>query len=419
MNNISVNLERIQRTLDQVVQFNATPDCGYSRFSYSQEDRKVRQYLSQLMKQCGMDVKTDAVGNIRARLSGTNPDRPVIMAGSHIDTVYHGGKYDGALGVVAALEVVNVVTENNISLNYPYEVIIFAEEEGSNFGVTTLGSKCLAGECTLEYLMQLVNPQGISSYQMMKDFGLNPDNLYKDVIKEDEIYAMLELHIEQSVVLENNMIELGIVEEVAGRKAYLVKMHGASGHAGATPMDQRKDALVGASEVISSLAEVINQSGGRRTVVTVGKMECEPNVSNSIVGKVEFTLDIRDVEESWMRSVADHIKQKLSDISAKHALEFEMILQGESDGMYLSQDIARLAENTANDLGVKSLRMVSGAVHDAALLAKLTQVGMVFIPSVGGVSHVPHEHSTPESIQTGCNVLLQTILKLSNSEYET
>jgi len=414
MDNLTTSLDRVQHTLDEIVRFNATPDCGYTRFSYGPEDRAVRQYLIQKMEGAGMSVATDAVGNIRGRLDGRHPDRSSIMAGSHIDTVFHGGKYDGALGVVAALEVVNVLNEHGVSLDYPYEVIIFAEEEGSNFGVTTLGSKCLVGECSLDYLKQLKNPQGVSSYDMMCEFGLEPDNLYKDILKPGEVHAMLELHIEQSVVLENKKIDLGIVEEVAGRKACSVVLNGASGHAGATPMDLRKDALVGACEIISAIDAVISTSGGPRTVVTVGSIRCEPNVSNSIAGKVEFSLDIRDVEEKWMSVVVEGIKARIVEVCNKRGLEFEFGLKGSSSGMYLSKKLTGLTEKTARAHGHSTLRMMSGAVHDSALLTQLTDVGMIFIPSIGGVSHVPEEYSTPESIQVGCNMLLHTVLNISN-----
>lgn len=416
MQQVIPNLERIEDTLSKIANFNATPGVGHTRFSYSDEDRNVREYLINELQQLDMTYQVDAVGNIRARLEGLNPDGPTIMAGSHIDTVLHGGRYDGALGVVAALEVARLIKEHNINFEKNYELIIFAEEEGSNFGVTTLGSKCLAGECSVDYLKKLKNADGVSAYELMTQFGLQPDKLQKSVLNKGEIEAMLELHIEQSIVLENRNIDIGVVEEIAGRKAFWVTLQGASGHAGATPMDDRQDALVGAAEVISSLAEITKRWGGKRTVATAGKIVCKPNVSNSIVGQVEFSLDIRDVDDQWMSNVATGIEEKLKAVSTLHQLQYTMDLQGASDGMHLTADIVQAVEDTTTTCGYSNLRMVSGAVHDAALLAKLTDVGMIFIPSIGGVSHVPHEDSKPEHIQAGCNVLFQTILTLANTK---
>ena len=408
------NIQRIEKDLANLAKFNRTPNLGHTRFSYSKEEKQAMQYVIDEAKNYGLETKIDAMGNLRAKLVGKMPNAPSIMAGSHLDTVLHGGKFDGAFGVVAALESARLIKENKITLQHPFELIVFTEEEGSNFGVTTLGSKSIAGECSLDYLKNLKNDNGESCYDHLKKTGLKLDNLTSDLLKKEELLVMLELHIEQSIVLENSKIDLGFVEEIAGRKSVWVTLEGASGHAGATPMKHRQDALVGAAEIISAIKEIVDKGKGTRTVVTAGKIECHPNVNNTIAGKVSFSLDIRDANNDYMEQIFIELKKKIAKVAEKNNLSFAIQVQGESDGISLSKRLMPILEKVAKKCNFSYTKMVSGAVHDAAILAKLTQVALIFIPSVKGISHTPEEFSKSEHLQIGSDLLANAILEIDS-----
>lgn len=406
-------IERIIKDIEYITEITATPNLGCTRFSYSKEDREVREYLIDEMEKFGLVVKVDGVGNIRAKYIDDNEGKPSIMMGSHIDTVANGGKFDGLTGVVTALEVIRVIKENNIKLKNPIELIVFAEEEGSNFGITMLGSKALIGAYQLEDLKKIKNDEGISSYQMMKDFGLDVDNIENEVLKKEEIKAMIELHVEQGGILDSKKIPLGIVEAIVGMRTYKVTLKGVPNHAGSTPMHLRKDPMVGAAEIISYLEEVAKAKALSNTVATVGKIHCLPNASNVIPGEVEFYVDIRDVETKGIEIVAEELINKVKEIEKKHELKAIVDLVGESDCVKLSPKIVSSIEKTALENEYVFIKMNSGAVHDSAMLTETTDVGMIFVPSINGRSHCPQECTEFEDIKLGCDLLLNTVINIA------
>ena len=243
----------------------------------------------------GLQVKVDGVGNIRARWQGKDPEKPSIMIGSHLDTVLHGGKFDGVLGVVAALGVVRVLNEQQVRLEVPVEIIVFAEEEGSNFGSVCAGSKALTGRYSIQDLKRIKNPEGLSMYQAAEKFGLKPERLSRELLRPDEVQAMLELHIEQGGVLDSLKIPIGIVEAIAGSKWLRVEIEGIPNHAGATPMGMRKDPMTAAAQIIAEIDKIVREKAFATTVGTVGKFDCQPNIPNCIPEKVIFIVDLRDV----------------------------------------------------------------------------------------------------------------------------
>ncbi|WP_432666559.1 M20 family metallo-hydrolase [Wukongibacter baidiensis] len=409
---MNTSFERIKRDIENLSMYNQTPELGCTRPSYSKEDRKARDYLLREMKRQGLKITIDGIGNIRGKLEGKNPDFPAIMTGSHIDTVLKGGKYDGIVGVVGGLEVIRTIKENALKLNHPIELVIFSEEEGANFGITTAGSKALVGEYCLGDIKNIKNSKGISYYEILKDFGLDPDTIDDTKLKSSDIKAMIELHIEQSVVLEKKRKSIGIVKGIAGRRAYSIELTGESNHAGATPMNLRKDPMVVAGKIISSINQVVKENGLDTTVATVGKIDCQPNVSNIIAHRVRFTVDIRDVENDAMDHVLNGLKSLVRNVADESKVDYHIECIGESNGILLSEDIVNTIEEVVNENNIFYCKMNSGAVHDAALLAKLVDVGMIFIPSKDGRSHVPEEYTSYEDIQQGCDVLLKTILRL-------
>jgi hydantoinase/carbamoylase family amidase len=346
-------------------------------------------------------------------MEGTSPDKPVVMAGSHIDTVPHGGMFDGLVGTIGALEAIRVISEEGINPTHPVELVIFSEEEGSNFGSTTAGSKAMVGKYGVEDLKKLKNPEGLSMYEAAKNAGYDPDALPGQTLKKEEVKAMLELHIEQSVVLDSEGIPIGVVEAIAGINAFEIEFTGVANHAGATPMHLRKDALVAAAKVISKVESLARSTASPSTVGTVGRIFCEPNVSNVIPGKVRFTLDARDVDPEGIEELVGNVRKAVEAEAAAGGLEAKMRFVGGSDPIILPEDMVDLIEETAKGMGVKYRRMNSGAVHDACLLAKITKIGMIFVPSINGRSHVPEENTRFEDIQLGCDLLLESILKLA------
>ncbi|WP_174614551.1 Zn-dependent hydrolase [Virgibacillus ihumii] len=410
---MGINLERMLKDFEAIIGYTKTPGNGCTRFSYSEEDKKTREYLFSQMKVLGLSVKVDGVGNIRATY-GKEIDRPPIMIGSHIDTVENGGKFDGLTGVLTALEIIRVLKEEQVSLLHPVELVIFAEEEGSNFGSTMLGSKVLTGKYGIKELQTIKNGEGDSVYDVAKKFGLNPDRIEKDVLRKEEVHAMIELHIEQGAVLEMQQKSVGIVQAIAGMKTLKVTLEGDSNHAGTTPMNLRQDPLAGAAHIISHIQQTAKNEAPQTTVATVGKISCQPNMPNVIPQRVEFFVDVRDVEKKGIDFIVNALTDEVNAIASENNLQSKVELVGASDPVKMSSEIVDTIEEAAVKQAYNYMKMNSGAVHDAAMMTDVTDVGMIFIPSVGGKSHCPEEYTREEDIKTGGDLLLQVVTQLTS-----
>lgn len=411
---LETNRQRIAKDIDAVSQITASPDCGCTRLSYTIEDKAAREYLIAAMENLGLSIKIDGVGNIRARyVTNDNANRPSIMIGSHIDTVPNGGKFDGLVGVVSALEVIRVLDENKIELNNPIELIIFAEEEGSNFGVTLVGSKVLTAAYKLDDLKKLTNDENISAYDCIKQFGLDVDNIENQVLSSEEVKAMIELHIEQGGTLEEGNLSVGIVEAIVGMRVYKITINGISNHAGTTPMNLRRDPMIAAAEIILQVRGVAMQGAQKHTVATVGKINAEPNASNVIAGKVEMFVDIRDVEYIGIETVSRELETMVKELENKHDLKICCELIGESRPVNLAAEVIQAIEETAKAKKMDYKKMNSGAVHDAMMLTGNTKVGMIFVASKDGKSHCEAEFTKIEDIKIGADLLLGTVINLA------
>jgi allantoate deiminase len=410
---VETNLDRISKEIELFSKFNSTPGRGVTRFSYSDADKEAKKYLLKQFENLNLKVSIDAVGNIRARRKGLDRNAPPVMTGSHIDTVLYGGKFDGVVGVVGALEVVRVLNENNLPTRYPVEVVVFVEEEGSNFMSTMAGSKTMIGKYGPEELKKIVNDEGVSMFEMAKSFGFCPDEADGYVIKPGQIRAMIELHIEQAAILDVENIPTGIVKAIAGIKTYSIELEGVSNHAGATPMYLRNNPMSAAAEIISRVDSIVIQKANPTTVGTVGKILCEPNVANIIPERIMFTLDVRDVDPKGIDNTIAEIEKLLDATARKHGLKAQMSLLGEAAPIKLADDIIEIIEEEAKRRGIRYKLMNSGAVHDSSVLAGVTSVGMIFVPSVDGRSHVQCEKTEFEDIKQGCDLLLGAIYRLS------
>ncbi|MBI3758667.1 MAG: M20 family metallo-hydrolase [Deltaproteobacteria bacterium] len=339
------------------------------------------------------------------RRAGREANLPLLMIGSHIDSVPEGGNYDGDVGSLSAIEVAQTLAENNATLRHPLEVILFANEEGG-----TIGSHALASGLT-EKQFNLVTNSGKTIRDGIKFIGGEPDKLTQELRKRGEIAAYLELHIEQGGILDAEKINLGVVEGIVGIQQWEVTIEGFANHAGTTPINQRKDALLAAAQYIQAVNRVVRGLPGRQ-VGTVGKIQAQPGAYNVIPGKVITSLELLDLDAAKIQTLYQQIQTEVRQIESATGTKFSFHETNTIVPALCDARLRQTIDETAKGLGFTTKAMPSGAGHDAQELAPLAPVGMIFVPSVDGISHSPREFSKPEDITNGANVLLHTLLKL-------
>lgn len=410
-----VKAERIQNDLENLSRFGGLEGGGISRLAFTSADREARDYLRDSLALQGLGTVQDAMGNMRARRHGTRDLAPV-MIGSHLDSVPSGGCYDGAVGIVAALEVIRVLDDLGIETRRPIEVINFSAEESSRFGASTLGSKAMTGHLSQEHLHMYKDKDGVSLYEAMKPFGLNPDGLESVRIQPGDVYAFIEMHIEQGRVLESFGIPLGIVTSIAAPTRIRVFVIGRADHSGATPMDLRADALTAASEIILGVERIASVEAGPHTVGTVGYANAQPGVLNVIPGKVELGIDIRDIDKDSKDLAVRKIISLLEYVGNNRGVKVDYRILADETPVTLSGKIIGALEEAAQALGYPYRLMPSGAGHDAMYMAEVAETGMIFVPSREGISHNVAEYTAVEDIARGAELLLEAVLRLANEE---
>ncbi|CAN5580836.1 Zn-dependent hydrolase [soil metagenome] len=407
--NIRVNQNRIEKRIFELAAFGKdTTGKGY-RVAYTKGDIEGRNWFMEQMKKADLEVTIDASGNIIGKRIGKNPLLKPIAFGSHIDMVPDGGNYDGCVGSIGALEVIEALKENKIVTNHPLEVIIFSNEEGG-----TIGSMAMVGHSTAEGLQQK-SQMGLSYSDGIKVIGGNPDAIPGSMLKKGDLKAFLELHIEQGGILEQEKIKIGIVEGIVGIVWWEVTVDGAANHAGTTPMKLRKDALLAAAKFIIAVNEIALKTAGNQ-VATVGKIDVKPGAYNVIPGKVLLGLEIRDLSfEKIERLFAEMEKQAATiAIETRTKIKFERRENFVRPAL-TNKTVQETIEKSAKAMGLSTKYMQSGAGHDSQDMAMICPIGMIFVPSVGGISHSPNEFTTAVDMANGVNVLLQTILKLDKN----
>ncbi|MFY9321180.1 MAG: M20 family metallo-hydrolase, partial [Bacillota bacterium] len=404
-----VKAERIQNDLENLSRFGGLEGGGISRLAFTSADREARDYLRDSLALQGLGTVQDAMGNMRARRHGTRDLAPV-MIGSHLDSVPSGGCYDGAVGIVAALEVIRVLDDLGIETRRPIEVINFSAEESSRFGASTLGSKAMTGHLSQEHLHMYKDKDGVSLYEAMKLFGLNPDGLESVRIQPGDVYAFIEMHIEQGRVLESFGIPLGIVTSIAAPTRIRVFVIGRADHSGATPMDLRADALTAASEIILGVERIASVEAGPHTVGTVGYANAQPGVLNVIPGKVELGIDIRDIDKDSKDLAVRKIISLLEYVGNNRGVKVDYRILADETPVTLSGKIIGALEEAAQALGYPYRLMPSGAGHDAMYMAEVAETGMIFVPSREGISHNVAEYTAVEDIARGAELLLEAVL---------
>jgi N-carbamoyl-L-amino-acid hydrolase len=400
-----VNGPRIVEHLTALSQFGKNPQGGVSRVAYSEADRQGREYAMGLMRSAGLEVSIDAAGNIVGRRAGSDPTLKPLVMGSHIDSVPEGGNFDGDVGSLGAIEVAQTLAEDRLTTRHPLEVIIFADEEGG-----TIGSHSLSSEIP-EKQLNLVSNSGKTIRDGTKFIGGDPDKLAGIRRKRGDIHAYLELHIEQGGILDNEKVNIGVVEGIVGIRQWEVKIEGFANHAGTTPMNQRRDALLAAAKFVEAVNRIVTSVPGRQ-VGTVGKIQAFPGAYNVIPGKVVLGLELRDLDAAKVGTLYQKIHDEAAAIAKSSGTTFDFTETNSIVPAPTDERIRKLIDETAKSLGFSTKWLPSGAGHDAQEIARLGPVGMIFIPSIGGISHSPKENSRAEDIANGANVLLHTLLKL-------
>ena len=404
--NLKVNRQRIEDRIKELAKFGQDENGHGYRVAYTKGDIEGRAWFMQLMKNADLNPFIDSGGNIIGRRNGKNASLKPIAFGSHLDMVPDGGDYDGTLGCISALEVVEVLNENKISTERPLEVIVFANEEGG-----LIGSSAMAGNLTAEGLKQ-VSQSGLVMAEGIKAIGGKPENIQSAIRKKGDLHAFLELHIEQGGILENEGLQIGIVEGIVGILDCQITIEGFANHAGTTPMKLRKDALLAASKLIIAVNEVINSVPGSQ-VGTVGKINALPGAYNVVPGEVTLGLEIRDLSWEKIEMLLNEIEKRATSIATESKTKISFVREASFVKPALTdKSLQQKINESALSLGLKTKLMQSGAGHDTQQMANIAPVAMIFVPSVGGISHSPSEFTTAEDMTNGANVLLKTIMSV-------
>ena len=395
----------------ELATYNDDPAAGgITREVFTPTYERAVEFVSGLMRDVGLEVRRDAFGNLYGRLEGTDPSLPAVRTGSHVDTTLNAGRYDGVVGVLGAIEA--VVSLRDRGLRRAIEVVAFAGEE-PRFASGCIGSRAVMGELSRADLDRLVDRDGVSLAQALAGAGFEPDAIDTALWDPASVHAFVELHIEQGIVLESSGEAIGVVTAIAAPHDLRITLQGAADHAGATPMALRRDALAGAAEAMVELEKLAVGSPSGTTVGTVGVMRVRPGAINVVPGEVEFDVDVRDSDGEARQAVVDGLLAVVGVLAAKRGLTaiVEEIVRDEPGTC--APFILEAADAACASLGVSHRHMISGAYHDALILSRKIPVGMLFVPSAGGISHHPDEHTDREDIDRGAAVLGEVLVTLA------
>ena len=398
----------IMDRLDQMARISESKDY-LARRCYTPEHRRINDLVAGWMRDEGLEVREDAVGNVIGRYEGLEADAPVIMLGSHLDTVIMAGKYDGPLGVLSAFDVVRSLKARGIRLRNPIEVACFADEEGVRFQSTYLGSRGIAGTFPTSILTRR-DKDGISLAKAMTDFGLDTDRIGEAARRPGEILCYLEVHIEQGPVLEAEDLAVSAVTAIAGADRMTVTVQGKAGHAGTVPMGSRQDALAAASECILAVEDIA--SAHHEAVGTVGQISNAPGATNVIPGMVTFSVDFRASQDDVRQKAVRELVKRFDAIAERRGVTITRDATHSADGVTSAPHLVDTIEAAMQELGHRPFRLPSGAGHDAAAMAEITDVAMIFVRCEDGISHHPDENITGEDAIAGAELLLRTVEKI-------
>lgn len=388
------------------------PGGGVSRLAYTGLERQAHDLVARWLREYGCTVRVDAAGNTIATRAGRRPHARAIATGSHLDSVYQGGRYDGVVGVVGAVEVARLLHEAGIRTEHPLRFVVFAGEEGARFGQACIGSKLAAGLSSLTELRERVDRDGVSIAEAMRQLGIDPARAADEPWDTREWAVFLELHIEQGGVLEREQIGVGVVDLISGSTRLELTLDGQASHTGGTPMIGRSDALAAGSEAVLIAEELALDPRHRGTRATVGRLDVSPGSITTIPGHVQLAVDVRDVDADRQRATAAEIVRRVRAVCDRRRVQLDVRLLADTSPVVLPVWVRRAMTDTVQRLGITYRVLTSGASHDAQMVNRVTPAGMVFVPSRGGLSHVPDEWTSPVEVAVGARVLGESMLAL-------
>lgn len=408
---LAPNLERLQSNLDELSQFVDSSSPGWTRRVYSDPYKASREWTKNQMAQAGLDVTEDAAGNLIGRMKGLGSEKKAgaLVTGSHTDTVHGGGRFDGIAGVIGALEVARRFQETNTRLNHDFWVVDFLGEEPNPHGVSCIGSRAAAGLLPVDYL-DLRREDGQRLGDVMQQFGTDPNAALNIAWSPSDIAAFVELHVEQGPVLERKGLSLGVVTAIAGIRRAVARFAGRADHAGTMPMTERKDALAAAAEAVLKIEQI--GCSGDETVATVGRLESEPGSLNVVPSSAAVWAEMRSVSPEWLGSAEQRLAADITELARMRGIDVDFEWLNDQDPVPATETIQDIIANSAQSLGYEWTSIPSGAGHDAAHMAHLAPMGMLFVPSRGGRSHCPEEWTDVEALGIGVHTLATTLLQL-------
>jgi beta-ureidopropionase / N-carbamoyl-L-amino-acid hydrolase len=405
LSGLSVNCDRLNRSLFQLAEIGKLPNGGVCRLAFSTEDMLARQLVQSWMVEAGMTVRIDMAGNIIGRYGGRSEQAAALATGSHIDTVPVGGRYDGCLGVLAGIETVRVLSENNVRLQHPIEVIVFTDEERS-----VIGAKAMAGEIKEgpDYYARL---DGTLIQACLEKIGGDWSKIAAAKRDRTQVAAFVELHVEQGGVLEHKATSIGVVDGIVGQYRFAVTVVGRMNHAGTTPMNLRKDALVAAAQVVLAVNTIAVETPGDQ-VATVGCLTVSPNATNTVPGKVDLRIDLRDLSQEHLEYLVTLMEKEFEAIATATGTQITLRETLHILPTLAATHIKDTIQQVCESAGLSHLHLPSRAGHDAQEIGRFTDMGMIFVPSRDGLSHSQDEYTAPEDCARGADILLQTFLAL-------
>ena len=412
LQSLRINGDRLIQRIEDLAAIGPYESTGSCRLALTDEDREGRDLVVTWMKDLGLEISIDGIGNVIATRPG-NIDGPPTLTGSHIDTVATGGRYDGNLGVLAGIELIETLIENEIDTQHPVGVGFFTDEEGARFPPDMLGSLVYVGGLSLEEALEIEAIDGAILGEELTRIGYRGPAPCPAIPPR----AFIELHIEQGPLLEDEGKTIGVVTGVQGISwtEYVVK--GQSNHAGTTPMHLRHDAGYVAARIATEAREVATRMGGRQ-VATVGRMNLHPDLVNVVAREARLTVDLRNTDETLLVEAENQIKECVNSLEESEGVTIESRSLARFEPVVFDQQVIEIVSETASDLGLSATHMPSGAGHDAQMLARVCPTGMIFVPSKDGISHNPNEHTDREDLVAGANVLLQSVLALDAAELQ-
>ena len=408
---MKINASRLQQHFEAMSEIGKIGETGTCRPTMTQSEKQGFKLAASWMEDAGMTTRIDNFGNLIGRLEGTNLALPVLMMGSHLDSQPYGGRFDGVAGVLCAIETVATLTQNSIAHERSIEVISFADEEGWRFNKGLFGSRGILGKLE-EGELQRTDKDGISREQALIDFGCDPSKFKDSEYKKGSIFCFLELHIEQGPILDMAHHPIGVVSGISGPLWLTVKLKGMAGHTGSVPMAIRKDALVGAAEIIIAVNQIATQIPGAPTVGTVGTINVFPASRNIIPEEVTFTIDLRDIDLERRNRYEKQLRDQIESICLKHSLIYQITEDTNSEPRYCANWIKDIIHTACRAANLNAPELMSGPFHDALALSYACDYGMIFIRCKDGISHNPLEYSSYEDLAIGADILYETVLKI-------